>query len=48
MGADGFMDANDEGAVEDRIKLNDTDAALLGLPQTTSVKIEQWRAGMSD
>ncbi|EAQ90107.1 predicted protein [Chaetomium globosum CBS 148.51] len=33
---------------EDLIKLNDADAALLGLPQTTSVKIEQWRAGMSD
>ncbi|KAK3290300.1 uncharacterized protein B0H64DRAFT_378830 [Chaetomium fimeti] len=33
---------------EDLIKLNDTDAALLGLPPTTSVRVEQWRAGVSE
>ncbi|KAL2136567.1 hypothetical protein VTI74DRAFT_3112 [Chaetomium olivicolor] len=28
------------------IKLDDADAARLGLPQTTSMRVEQWRAGL--
>lgn len=32
---------------DDLIKLDDEEAARLGLPQTTSARVEQWRAGVS-
>ncbi|KAH6630001.1 hypothetical protein B0J18DRAFT_87094 [Chaetomium sp. MPI-SDFR-AT-0129] len=35
-----------EGEGDDLIKLDDEEAAKLGLPQTTSVRVELWRAGV--
>jgi hypothetical protein len=32
----------------DYIRLDDGDAACLGLPQTTSTRVEQWRAQVSN
>jgi hypothetical protein len=34
--------------VDDVIRLDEDDAAALGLPQTTSARVEQWRAGVSE
>jgi hypothetical protein len=35
-------------AIGDYIRLDDGDAACLGLPQTTSTRVEQWRAQVSN